>query len=222
MEEVVLKNKEKWTNYLWLGLISFVCFFFEFISISIIFGTANGNITIVRKTIHSIFTAGLWAISISMIVNFSRKRYNYPENLKNDDNISIANWLLTMLCLSICKIITLIDWNTLKVIGEFQKKEPIQFFTQYVYYIFEIGLVLLIIIYGQKAFEVLLKKKSNIPLGGLLLAFTWGVFHFVSHGIDIWNGISCMIVSLLSGIMYLQVKRNIKYAYIFIALAYLL
>lgn len=84
------------------------------------------------------------------------------------------------------------------------------------------ALVLLIIIFGQKAFETLLKKKIHIPFGGILLALTWGAMHFVFTGIDFWNGISCMIFSILSGIMYLKLKRKITYAYIFITLGYLL
>ncbi len=222
MEGIILQNEEKWSNYLWLALISFACFFLELLSMGIVFRTADGNYTIAEKSIHSILTACLWAISIAIIVNFSRKRYNYPEKMKNDNNICTREWLVTLLCLSACKLISFIDWHTLKIIGEFQIKEPIQFLTQYVYYIFEVGLICLIIIYGQKAFETLLKKKSQIPFGGLLLAFTWGAFHFISRGIDFWNGISCMIFSVLSGIMYLKLKRKVSYSYIFIALGYLL
>jgi hypothetical protein len=35
-------------------------------------------------------------------------------------------------------------------------------------------LVILIIIYGQKAIETLLKKESPISFGGIILAMTWG------------------------------------------------
>ncbi len=47
----------------------------------------------------------------------------------------------------------------------------------YLYYIFEVVLVVLIIIYGQKAIETLLKKESLIPFGGIILAMTWGAIH---------------------------------------------
>ena len=218
-----MKNKEKWSSYLWLALVSFLCFFLEILSMGIVFGTADGNYTITEKSIYSTLTATLWAISIIAIVKFSRKHYSYPEEIKNNDNVNAKDWVITLLCFSACKLMTLIDWHTLKIIGEFQIKEPIQFLTQYVYYLFEVGVIFLIIIYGQKAFETLLKKNSQIPFGGLLLAFTWGVVHFISRGtIDYWNGISCMIFSILSGIMYLKLKRKISYSYAFIALGYLL
>ncbi|MPM75807.1 NAD(P)H-hydrate epimerase [bioreactor metagenome] len=103
-----------------------------------------------------------------------------------------------------------------------KNKNLVYFAVQYSYYICEIGLMCLIIVYGQKAFETLIRKSSEIPFGGVVLALTWGAVHFFSRGIDIWNGVSCMIVSILSGIMYLRLKKNLGYSYIFIALGYLL
>ena len=51
---------------------------------------------------------------------------------------------------------TFIDWHTLKIVGEAQGKTIFQFCAQYLYYIFEVMLVILIIIYGQKAIETLI------------------------------------------------------------------
>ena len=87
----------------------------------------------------------------------------------------MENWIVTLACFVGCKIITFIDWHTLKIIGEAQGKTVFQFCIQYLYYIFEVVLVVLIIIYGQKAIETLLKKESLIPFGGIILAMTWGV-----------------------------------------------
>ena len=85
-------------------------------------------------------------------------------------------------------------------------------------------LVILIIIYGQKAIETLLKKENPIPFSGIILALTWGTFHFVSRGVglEIWNGISTIIFSVLSGVMYLRLNRKYLYSYLFIAIGYLL
>ena len=64
---------------------------------------------------------------------------------------------------------TFIDWHTLKIVGEAQGKTIFQFCAQYLYYIFEVMLVILIIIYGQKAIESLLQKESPIPFGGIIM-----------------------------------------------------
>lgn len=66
--------------------------------------------------------------------------------------------------------------------------------------------------------------ESPVPFGGIILAVTWGVFHFVSRGVglEIWNGISTMIFSVLSGMMYLNLQKKHLWNYLFIAVGYLL
>lgn len=219
---LIVKISKEWFNYLLLTLISFGCFFLEYLSIGIVFMIFNGNFGVFEICIHLIVTSILWIISIALIIMFSKKYHNYPEQFNNNNPIKRKDWLITLLCLLVCKVITFIDWSSLKIVGEFQNKNLVYFVVQYSYYICEVGLMCLIIVYGQKAFETLIRKSSEIPFGGVLLALTWGAVHFFSRGIDIWNGVSCMIVSILSGIMYLRLKKNIRYSYIFIALGYLL
>ncbi len=67
---------------------------------------------------------------------------------------------------------TFIDWHTLKIIGEAADKSIGYFLCQYIYYLFEVALVLCILMFGQKAFDLLIKRESHIPFGGLVLAFT--------------------------------------------------
>ena len=85
-------------------------------------------------------------------------------------------------------------------------------------------MILLIIIYDQKSMDGLLGKESPVPFDGIILAATWGVFHFVSRGVglEIWNGISTMIFSVLSGMMYLNLQKKYLWSYLFIAVGYLL
>ena len=40
-------------------------------------------------------------------------------------------------------------------------------------------------------------------------------------GLKIWNGISTMIFSVLSGVMYLRLNRQCLYSVLFIAIGYL-
>lgn len=129
-----------------------------------------------------------------------------------------------LLCLAGCKVMTFIDWQTLKIIGEARGKTAFQFCAQYLYYLLEVGLVCLILLWGQKAFEVKLGRQSGFPFGGLVLAASWGAFHFISRGVglELWNGVSCMIFSLLAGVIYVRMKKRFFYAYALIAVGYLL
>lgn len=218
----------KWTKYLWLSLLSFGAFLLEYFSIFVIelvfLHVDIGNYTANQRSVHCIIMAFMWAVVITVLLLFSQKYFHFPARENKEEKIPLKNWIITFACLICCKILTFIDWHTLKVVGEVQGKNTYQFCAQYLYYIFEIMLVLLIIIYGQKALETLLKKESSIPFGGMILAVTWGAFHFVSRGagLEIWNGISTMIFSVLSGVMYLRLDRKCLYSYLFIAIGYLL
>jgi phosphate starvation-inducible membrane PsiE len=218
----------KWTKYLWLSLLSFGAFMLELLSIfaiEVIFLHVDiQNYTMQQRSIHCIIMVFMWAFFIGVLLPFSRKHYHFPVRGSKRDKISSKSWIIMLACFIGCKIMTFIDWHTLKIIGEAQNKTVFQFCAQYLYYIFEVMLVILIIIYGQKAIETLLKKESPIPFGGVILAMTWGAMHFVSRGVglEIWNGISTMIFSILSGIMYLRLNRKCLYSYLFIAIGYLL
>lgn len=117
-----------------------------------------------QRGIHCIIMVFMWAFSLVLPCFFSRKQYHFPVRGNKRDIISLKR--------------------------EAQGKTIFQFCIQYLYYIFEVVLVVLSIIYGQKAIETLLKKESPIPLGGIILAMTWGAFHFVPEMIESKNGTS--------------------------------
>lgn len=218
----------RWTKYLWMSLLSFGAFMLEYLSIFVIeaifLHVDIWNYTAQQRSVHCIIMAFLWAVFIGVLLIFSIKHYRFPTRGNQEEKISLKNWIATFACFIGCKIMTFIDWHTLKVIGEAQGKTIFQFCAQYLYYIFEVVLVTLIITYGQKAVETFLKKESSVPFGGIILAVTWGIFHFVSRGvgIEIWNGISSMIFSVLCGVMYIKLNRRWLYSYLFIVTGYLL
>lgn len=218
----------RWTKYLWMSLLSFGAFMLEYLSIFVIeaifLHVDIWNYTAQQRSVHCIIMAFLWAVFIGVLLIFSIKHYHFPTGGNQEDKISLKNWIATFACFIGCKIMTFIDWHTLKVIGEARGKTIFQFCAQYLYYIFEVVLVTLIITYGQKAVETFLKKESSVPFGGIILAVTWGIFHFVSRGvgIEIWNGISSMIFSVLCGVMYIKLNRRWLYSYLFVATGYLL
>lgn len=222
-----MKTDIKWTKYLGFSMLFFAAFMLEYLSIFLIevmvLKFDIQNYTSGQQSVHHLIMVILWIIYIIGLLRYSYKHFQFPTN-SSGNAIGGRDWIGVLVCLAGCKIMTFIDWQTLKVIGEFHGKSISLFATQYLYYFFEIGLVLLIIIYGQQAIETLLEKESGIPFGGIILAFSWGAFHFFSRGVgvEIWNGISCMIFSVLNGYMYLKVKKNNSYSYLLIAIGYLL
>lgn len=222
-----MDNNVKWRKYLGLSLLLFAAFLLEYVALFVIeMLIMRMNIwdyTANQRSVHHLIMVIIWTLYLCFIIFYSRKHYDFPQK-KEKTNISTKNWVVAASCLIFCKIMTFIDWHTLKIIGELQGKSVFQFILQYLYYIVEVGIVLLIIIYGQKAFDVRRNRESDFPFGGIVLAATWGIFHFVSRGvgIEVWNGISCAIFSILGGIMYLRLEKDLLYSYIFIAIGYLL
>lgn len=166
----------RWTKYLWMSLLSFGAFMLEYLSIfvieAILLHVDIQNYTAHQRSVHCIIMVFMWAVFIGVLLLFSKRHYSFPVGRISEDKISLKNWIVTLAYFIGCKIMTFIDWHTLKVIGEAQGKTIFQFCAQYLYYIFEVILVTLIVIYGQKAVETFLKKESPIPFGGIILAMT--------------------------------------------------
>ena len=223
-----MKRRERWTDYLWLSLLAFGAFFLEYAVIFLVDGLLLrvnlGNYTPLQRGFHCMFMACLWAVIAGALLLFSRRRLGFPARAGGADAIPPTGWVWAFACLAGCKILTFLDWHTLKVVGEFREKTLFEFGAQYLYYLAEVILVLLILIYGQKAGEAMLYKACAFPFGGVILALTWGAFHFVSRGagLELWNGISTMLFSLLAGLIYVKLNRKLLLSYLFLTVGYLL
>jgi len=79
----------------------------------------------------------------------------------------------------------------------------IGFLLQLFYYFFESTLVLFMLAFFQLAGEIKFKKEF-VPWGGLGLALTWGVGHFL-NGLE--SGFLAIALSLVIGIVYLAGKK---------------
>ena len=76
------------------------------------------------------------------------------------------------------------------------------------------------IVFGQKACEICLKKE-NIPYGGIILALTWGLVHIFSKG-SIAVGIFSAVGGFLYGAAYLMVGRDYSKTMPLLALMFVL
>lgn len=130
--------------------------------------------------------------------------------MKKGTKVKGWQWILVIVFIIMSLEISCIDWNGSKVWKEFHYNGLLKFIFQYIYYTFEVMLVTLILVFGQKAFEQWF-NKVNIPYGGIILALTWGVAHFFTK--DILTGIVTIISSLAFGSIYLLVNRDIRKNY---------
>lgn len=208
-----MKKVTGW-DYMSLALLAFVGIGLEvplFYWIEpFLYGTQYSEWSIAQNLIHWIVTCTLWGLVAYLLTRYAKTKYDF-DIMEKGSKVKGWQWFTIAVVVVLSLIMSYIDWNGFKVVKEFYSNGWLKFIFQYMYYVFEVVLVTLILVFGQKAFEVWF-RKPNIPYGGILIALTWGVGHFFTK--DIMTGILCIISGLAYGSVYLLVNRDIKKAYL--------
>ena len=179
-----------------------------------------------QMIVHWVVTCTAWGLGALLVIKECKKKSGLDllENIKKvpviTKNIKVWQWILIVIGAVMCLVSTWIDWNGSKVLSEFKSRGPILFPFQYIYYLFEVMLVLLIIIFGQMAFEKWF-NNNKIPFGGILVALTWGLGHWLSKG-SLFAGIYTAIGGFIFGAAYLLTNRNVKLSYILLCIMFIL
>ena len=89
---------------------------------------------------------------------------------------------------------------------------------QNIYYIFEMVLVLIMLVFFQKAGELWFKWEK-VPWGSIGIMLTWGLIHFISHpegalGVTIW--------AIVPGLMYIISKKSFYPVYALLLLGFII
>lgn len=217
------KKLIKGVNFLYLGLYAFAGLGSELLlSIFIeplLYGKSMNQFTTLENILHWILTCAMWGIVAILLIRVSKKKYEF-DIFANKDKIERTNWFVALTLLGISIIISFCQWGGFKVLIEFKNNGLLKFIFQYIYYLFEAKLVLLIIVFGQRAGEIGF-KNNKLPWGGFLLGLTWGLVHMLTKG-NLVTGLTLCLVSVLYGIVYLAMKKNIYTAYTFIFLMFVL
>ncbi|MCM1058095.1 MAG: hypothetical protein NC517_10875 [Firmicutes bacterium] len=175
----------------------------------ILYGASISEWTELQTIIHWVLICILWGIASLCIIQFAKKKYDF-DIFQKGTKMAVWQWLLIVVIIIGSLIISYFDWHGSKVIKEFYANGLVKFIFQYIYYIFETILVMLILVFGQNAFEKWF-HKCNIPYGGIIVAITWGIAHFFTK--DITTGIVTMISGLAFGSIYLLTNRDIRKTY---------
>ncbi|QAT39827.1 hypothetical protein [Clostridium sp. JN-9] len=172
-----------------------------------------------EKILHWILTCITWTAVSYQLIKTSREKYKF-DIFKYRNSLDLKNWLLCLILLTVSISNSLIDWNGFKVLKEFLYYGWLQFIFQYIYYLFETILVVLIIIFAQKAGEIWF-RKDKIPWGGIFVGSTWGLLHIVTK-FQLYAGLSAFIEGLLFGVAYLASRKDLRIAYPLIFLMFVL
>ncbi len=219
-----MNKKIKSWDYLWYALYAFAGLGLEILLLSVVEPMIFGGVISAKYTpsqmiIHWILTMGCWGIMSYFLVRSAKEKLEFT--VLNKGKQTIPRIIFCVILIVFCVIMNAFDWGTLKIIAEFQKKGLLLFVFQYLYYFFEVILVFLIVVFGQKFFESFLHKKSNIPWGGVVLCCTWGAVHILTKG-SLYTGIGVMVFSLLYGLMYVLLERDTRWVYLGMVIAFVI
>lgn len=201
--------------FLGLGLEALLAFLIE----PLLYNKSINEFSTSEIIIHWILTCILWFIISVILVHVAKKKLVF-DMLSQKEPVSRGRLLLCIGLLAISVIISIIDWNGLKVVKELQNNGWLKFIFQYIYYIFEVGLFVLLIVFAQEAGEIWFKKR-NIPWGGILVSLTWGLAHIFTKG-NIMIGILSFLIGIMFGSVYIISKKNLYIAFPIILLMFVL
>lgn len=215
-------NTPKGFSFFRLSLYAFAGLGLELLLVfleSQIYGKSMHNFSVLEAVLHWILTCIMWGVVSYVLIKVSKKKYNF-DILGFKNSIGLTDCIICFVILAISVTISVMDWHGFKVAKEFLYNGWLKFLFQYIYYLFETALVILIITFSQKAGEIWF-EKVKIPWGGIFVGLTWGLIHILTKG-ELSVGLLSCLSGLLFGIVYLVCKKNLRFAYPIIFLMFVL
>ena len=219
-----MQERTKWKGYASLALMTF----FVMMSYSLVglILTSTGVYEVIIPSFGAIIIAMImWGVGAALLLFFAHKRWGFNLFTESSRPSKKGIALCIMLVMLMTAIMTVL-WGGFKPYMELQSHIEIfgnlgglYFVLQIVYYCFEMLLALILVIFSQKALEIITKRK-NVPWGGIVLGLTWGLVHILTQG-DVAVGIVALVMGIFLGLPYLLLSRNAKPAWIFMVLIFI-
>jgi hypothetical protein len=165
--------------------------------------------TTAQNIIHWLVTSAVWFAVGMLLIREAKKKYGF-DVFARGRKVGVPGIVGAIVCVAVMAFSQYLDWGGFKPALEFERLGAVKFIFQYVYYFFETFLRSLVIIFGQKAFELWFKNEK-IPYGGIVLGLTWGLGHILSKG-DLAIGLLTVASGFLMGASYLIVGRDYRKA----------
>ncbi len=207
-----MEKKITGADYLYIALYAFAGIGLELVLVGVtepLFGVTVKTYTTLQHIIHWMVICFIWLLVGVFLINLASKRYDF-NLLENKSKLKGWQYIGIIICLIVSIAVHYVDWEGFKFLLEFQRLGMLKFVFQYIYYLFEVFLISLIVIFGQKACEKWFKNEA-IPYGGIILALTWGLMHIVSKG-SVAVGLLSAFGGFLYGAAYLVVGKDYRKA----------
>ncbi len=207
------KNRITGGDYLSLGLYAFMGLGMEvlyaYLLEPVLYGVSMQEFSAMQTIFHWILTCVTWGAFLYVLIKKSGEKYQFPL-LEKGKTVRAWQWALCAVLVFMAFLLDYMDWGGFKVYLEWRGKGTLLFLFQYLYYAFETGLFLLIIVFGQKACEVWF-GRPGFPYGGVICGMTWGLAHIFTK--DLLTGMLGLALGFAMGSVYLLVGRDLRKAY---------
>lgn len=213
---MILEKEKKISpiDFLWLALYAFAGF-----SLELILGMVTNGLSL---TMNAILTALLWSGVSLFLVHYAKKRFDFDvfsviQSLDKNRLLPIIGLVVTVI------IVTSLGFGGFKPLVEFNgelEKSLSALIFRTLYYLAECSLIVLVIAFGQKFFEAQFGLSDRFPSGGLLLAITWGLIHFLLQGFS--GGLYTIFFAFVAGLIFLLCQKDLRWTYFFVAIAFIL
>ncbi len=220
-----IDNTKGWP-FLSYALMAFACLGIElllaFVLEPLLYGRSMNEWSDLQNISHWVLTCICWGLVIFFLIRSARSELGY-DVLARGSRMKAWQWAVVAFLFVLMLVYSWYDWNGSKVIKEFRYNGWLKFIFQYIYYAFEVGLVLLIISFGQKAFENWFHHGTAvlIPYGGIVAGLTWGLAHTFTKG-SLLTGLALLAVSVFYGLTWLLTNRDYSKAYPILFLMFVL
>lgn len=215
-----MEKQRRWRalTFLVLGAVCLLGLLLEYpvlFAEQFIYDKIYNSFTITESITHWILICVLWGILGLVLFYISARVYgfNFTKKKKRPTKNGIK---ASILFLSAGVLLKLIVFGSWKPLLDFLNSGWFQFIFQYIYYFFEVGLALIMVVFMQEAFEGILKSQKirikNVPWGGIILALSWGLLRFVTET-NPASALCYTIIALLLGAAYLAANKNVYIAY---------
>ncbi len=225
----MITERKKGLKYLYLALYCFAVFGLELLIITLeqfIYGKSLNEFAMWQNLIHWTTTCIVWGTCSWMLLHSANKKLKFNirafEQKPCVKDMLIAAALLVLYCVYITYLWDLNFKPFAELAGKlkrFGSNGWIAFIFQNIYYIFESVLIYLFIAFGQE-FGEKFWKSSKIPWGGILLGLSWGLMHIFTKNITV--GLSAVLSGVALGLVYIVMHKNPKYAFLFIAVMFII
>ena len=189
-----------------------------------IYDKTYNKFTITESITHWLIISGLWGILGLVLFYVSARVYNF--NFSKKKNLpSERGWIVAVLLFLTAFGVKFRIYGGWKLAADFTQSGWFQFIFQYIYYLFQAIMILMLVVFAQEATDRALKTHKirfrHIPWGGIILAATWGTLHLATEA-NFTVAICCIILSLLAGAAHLAVNKNVYISYVLTVLILLI